>query len=104
MPESTTAEAVAPADPAVEGATGTVLETGHLLGLVLEKVQAWVEGAVQMLPNLLVALLLVMVFAAASRLVDGLVRRTGRRANSAQPSGVRYSAGFSGFSFSMKMS
>jgi small conductance mechanosensitive channel len=67
------------AEIVTEGASRAVLETGHLLGLLIDKLRGWVEAAVQMLPNLIAALVILLLFAVASRLVSTLVLRAGRR-------------------------
>ena len=80
MSQDTAAKGSGPGAEGVEGPVEAVLETGHLITVVLEKVQGWIEGAVALLPNLVVAILLVVLFALLSRLVASLVQRGGRRA------------------------
>jgi len=58
-----------------------VLETESLLTIVWEKVHGWLAGFVEMLPNLAVAVLIVVFAALASRLLSNLVRRGAERAS-----------------------
>ena len=59
-----------------------VLETESLVNVVLEKVTTWITGFVEMLPNLAVAVLIVVIAALASRLFAKLVERAARHSSS----------------------
>ena len=61
-----------------EEAPELILETESLVALVWRKVEAWITGFVEMLPNLAVAILVVIVAALASRLLAKLVERAFR--------------------------
>lgn len=78
--ESSAQAASRAAKAAGDGAANALIETGHLLDLLVGKVEAWIEGAVQMLPNFVAAVLIVLFFSFAARLGARLVRRAGNRA------------------------
>jgi small conductance mechanosensitive channel len=70
------------ADAAAEpDSLGAVLQSNP--GLVLDKIQSWVEGFQRLLPNLVVAALLLLIFAAVGWGLQKAVRRWGERSDRA---------------------
>lgn len=69
------------ADKAVGQASQAVDQTERLIGLVWDKLEAWGTGLVEMLPNMVVAMLVMVATIILARLVASLVRRGGRRAS-----------------------
>lgn len=85
------ADAAAAADgaaPTAESAGGSaedvVFETAHLVDLVWGKIIGWVEGMVAMLPNLAVAVLVLILFAILARFAARFVRAGLGRAHANQ--------------------
>lgn len=63
-------------------ATGDiVLETAHLVDIVWDKLLGWIEGFIAMLPNLAVALLVILAFALLARYAERLVQASAERAS-----------------------
>ena len=52
------------------------IETEQLISLVWEKLESWLTGLAEMLPNIVVAVLIVLVAGLLARLFSKLVRRT----------------------------
>jgi len=64
------------------GGQQAVLETAHLVDLVWGKLMAWAEAFVELLPNLAVAILIVLFFAVLSRFAQRFVARVLSRISS----------------------
>lgn len=64
-----------------EGAQAIVFETAHLVDLVWDKVLGWVEGFITMVPNLAVALIVVVFFSLLARFGSRFVAKAIRRAH-----------------------
>ncbi|MGH0030286.1 MAG: mechanosensitive ion channel family protein [Myxococcota bacterium] len=59
--------------------TQAVTETQQLIALVLEKLESWLTGFVEMVPNLIVAVLVLIATSLLARLGASLVRRAAQR-------------------------
>lgn len=77
--ETNTADGGAPSSAAAQD---TVLETAQLVDIVWGKLMGWAEALVEMLPNLAVAILIVLFFAILARLAQRFVGRVLERISS----------------------
>lgn len=51
-------------------------EIGNALNLVIEKLEGWITSFLKMLPNLVVAIIIVIIFALLARLIKNIARRS----------------------------
>ncbi|MEO6408617.1 MAG: mechanosensitive ion channel family protein [Burkholderiaceae bacterium] len=73
------------ADPTVTAAAASAADVPQRvdvdLGMAVERIDAWIDGATRMLPNIAVGLVVMLVFWGLGRVAQKLVRRAGTRSD-----------------------